>query len=59
MAAIQDRTGQLNFQINTINAQIKLFERFKSNDRKTARNIKALEDEKKALQIQLNGGNND
>ena len=53
MAAIQDRTGQLNFQINAINAQLKLFKRFKSNDRKTERNIRTLQDRRAALQVQI------
>jgi len=50
---VQDRKAQINFRINALNAQIRLFERFQSNDRKTARKLESLKDERAALQTQL------
>jgi len=50
---VQDRKAEMNYRINALNAQIRLFERFQSMDRKTARKLESLKDERAALQVQL------
>lgn len=50
---IKDEKAEKSFKLNAINAQIRLFERFPSLDRETARKLEELKDERAALQVQI------
>lgn len=50
---IQDRKSELNFWINSLNDQIRLLERFPSNDRRTTKKLAELKREREALKIQV------